>query len=259
MIHTTDDGCRLSVTVDGPPGGPSIILSNSLGTDARLWDRQVGLLSAVHRVWRYDMRGHGASDAPASDYTIARLGQDVLSIMDANAISRAHLCGISIGGVVALWVAVHAPKRVDRLVLANTAARIGNEALWKERMHVARTEGLGSLAEAAMGRWFTEPFRQHEPDLVASFRDTIVRTSVDGYLGCCAALRDADLRSVASRVRAKTLIVTGLHDIATTPADGTWLANAIAGARLVELDAAHLSNVERAEAFNDAVLAFLET
>jgi 3-oxoadipate enol-lactonase len=245
--------------VDGPLGAPSILLSNSLGTDAQLWDRQVEPFAASYRVWRYDMRGHGASEAPASDYTIARLGQDVLSIMDVNAISRAHLCGISIGGLVALWVAVHAPERVDRLVLANTAARIGNEALWNERMRVARAGGLAALAEAAIGRWFTEPFRQREPATVARFRDTIARTPIDGYLGCCAALRDADLRPLTSRVTAKTLIVTGVHDVATTPADAAWLAGAIAGAALVELDAAHLSNVEQAEAFNDAVLAFLQT
>ena len=259
MITTTDDGCRLATAVDGPAQAPSIVLSNSLGTDMRLWERQVARLSQTLRVWRYDMRGHGRSDAPAADYTIARLGRDLLSIMDANGIATAHLCGISIGGAVSLWVAAHAPERVDRLVLANTGARIGHDALWNERIQVARTAGLSTLADAAMGRWFTEPFRRREPAIVEQFHGTICRTCVDGYVGCCAALRDADLRPAAGRITAKTLVITGTHDVATTPADGRWLAEAIPGATLVELDSAHLSNVERAEAFNDTVLAFLQS
>jgi 3-oxoadipate enol-lactonase len=259
MMTTTDDGCRLATAVDGPARAPSIVLSNSLGTDMRLWDGQVGRLSQTLRVWRYDMRGHGGSEAPAADYTIARLGRDLLSIMDANAIATAHLCGISIGGAVSLWVAAHAPERVDRLVLANTGARIGHDALWNERIQIARTAGLSTLADAAMGRWFTEPFRRCEPAIVERFHGTICRTSVDGYVGCCAALRDADLRPDAKRITAKTLVITGTHDVATTTADGRWLVEAIAGATLVELDSAHLSNVERAEAFNDTVLAFLQS
>jgi 3-oxoadipate enol-lactonase len=253
----TDDGCRLSVTIDGPSSGAPLVLSNSLGTDIHLWDGQLEALSERHRVVRYDMRGHGASDAPAGDYTIERLGRDVLSVMDSQGIVRAALAGISIGGIVSLWVATHAPDRVERLVLANTAAKIGNEALWKERVRVVREDGLSQLADATMVRWFTERFRQEHPEIVARFHQTVARTNPDGYVGCCAALRDADLRPLAATVAVPTLVIVGTHDVATTAADGYWLAEAIPGARLVELDAAHLSNVECVEAFNEAVRTFL--
>ena len=255
--HTlvTDDGCRLEVFGDG--AGAPLVLSNSLGTDIRLWDPQLAELSKRRRVVRYDMRGHGASAVPPGDYTVERLGRDVLSIMDAQGIERAALAGISIGGIVSLWVATHAPERVERLVLANTAARIGNDPLWKERVRVVREDGLIQLADATMTRWFTPTFRERHPDVVAGFHRTVSQTHPDGYVGCCAALRDADLRPLAASVAVPTLVIVGTHDVATTAADGYWLADAIPGAKLIELDAAHLSNVERAEAFNDAVRTFL--
>jgi 3-oxoadipate enol-lactonase len=254
---TTDDGCGLSVVTEGIDAGPPLVLSNSLGTDHRLWDRQVAALAAAHRVCRYDMRGHGASDAPGGEYSIERLGRDVLAVMDACDIERASLAGISIGGIVSLWVACYAPDRVERLVLANTAARIGNDDLWHERIRVVRTDGMSALADATMARWFTAPFREREPGTVALFREMVSSTRVDGYVGCCAALGDADLRSLAGRVRAATLVIGGAHDVATTAADGRWLADTIPGARFVTLDSAHLSNVECAEAFTGALVEFL--
>ena len=253
-----DDGCRLSVRVDGPPSGSPLVLSNSLGTDVRLWDRQMAQLAASHRVLRYDMRGHGASDAPAGDYSLDRLGRDVLSIMDAFGIDRASLAGISIGGIVSLWVACHAPQRVDRLVLANTAARIGNGDLWHERMRVVRTGGMAALADATMTRWFTPTFREREPGTVALFRNMVAGTPPDGYIGCCAALRDADLRPLAAGVGARTLVISGAHDVATPPAAGRWLADTIPVATFVEIDSAHLSNVERAEEFNQTMVHLLD-
>jgi 3-oxoadipate enol-lactonase len=258
MTHTTADGCRLAVEVEGGPERPAIVLLNSLGTNHRLWDRQMPALTGW-RVVRTDMRGHGASDAPAAEYSIERLGRDVLSIMDALAIERAAVAGISIGGMVTLWLAIHAADRVERAVLANTAAHIGSESLWNERLRIARSEGLRPLADAAMGRWFTEAFRQREPDTVAVFHGMITSTPVDGYAGCCAALRDADLRPRASGVRRPVLVITGAHDLSTPAADGRSLADAIPGARLIELDAAHLSNVEQAAAFNDALGGFLRS
>jgi 3-oxoadipate enol-lactonase len=252
------DGCRLSVVVDGPASGPPLVLSNSLGTDLRLWDPQLARLAASRLVLRYDMRGHGASDVPAGDYSIDRLGQDVLAIMDGSGIDRASLAGISIGGIVSLWVAGHAPDRVDCLVLANTAARIGTEDLWHERVRVVRTDGMAALADATMARWFTPAFRQRQPDTVALFRGMVAGTSPDGYVGCCAALRDADLRPLAATLRAKTLVVSGAHDVATPPVAGRWLADTIPGATFVEMDSAHLSNVECADAFTEAMVRLLD-
>jgi 3-oxoadipate enol-lactonase len=257
-FHRTDDGCRLAFSVEGRADAPALVLSNSLGTDRSLWDRQIDTLADRYRVVRYDTRGHGESDVPGGDYTIDRLGRDVLSLMDATGVAGAHVCGLSIGGMTALWLGANAPERVHRLVLANTAARIGSVELWTERMQVASTEGLDQLAEGAMARWFTGAFRAAEPETVARMRATMCRTQVAGYLGCCAALRDADLRSVASRVRAKCLVVTGLHDVATPHAAGMWLAETIPVAQLLMLDAAHLSNIERAAEFNAALEHFLK-
>ena len=255
--HTTDDGCRIAYALSGPEPAPALVLSNSLGTDRGLWAAQIDAWSRLYRVLSYDTRGHGASDAPAGEYTLARLGRDVVSLMDHVGIARAHVCGVSIGGITTLWLGVHAPDRVQRLVLANTAARIGSVASWTERIELVRRAGLVALADVTMERWFTPAFRRAEPATVARMRTTLLGVPVAGYLGCCAALRDGDLQGEAARVAAPCLVVTGTHDVATPPAAGEWLAAAIHGARLVELEAAHLSNVECAPAFTTAVLDFL--
>jgi 3-oxoadipate enol-lactonase len=256
MFVTPDDGIRLHV-IEGTGDGVPLVLSNSLGTDTGLWNAQADVLAQDRAVWRYDTRGHGKSSAPAAEYSLDRLGNDLLAVIDATGADRADLCGISIGGMTALWVAVNAPHRVRRVILANTAARIGNDALWAERITAARTNGMDALADASMSRWLTEGFRARHPDVVSRLRQTFAATSVDGYVGCCAALRDADLRPVAQRVNCPALIVTGRHDPSTPPADGRWLSDQIDGARVLDLDAAHLSNVERADEFNLAVRDFL--
>ena len=256
--HTTDDGCRLAFSLAGSKTAPALVLCNSLGTDRSLWDAQLHAFAQRYRLLTYDTRGHGASDAPAGDYAIDRLGRDVLSLMDHVGMDRAHVCGVSIGGLTTLWLGVHAPDRVARLALANTAARVGSLEFWHERMRVARDEGLGVLADGTMQRWFTDRFRRAEPGIVARMRATLLDVPVTGYLGCCAALRDGDLRALASRVQAPSLVVTGTEDVATPPSAGEWLAEAIPEARLLALDAAHLSNVERAPEFTRAMLEFFE-
>jgi len=255
--HTTDDGCRLAYDVSGPATAPVLVLSNSLGTDRTLWEPQVSAFARTHHVVRYDTRGHGASDAPAGDYDLARLGRDVLSLLDGLGVARADVCGISIGGLTALWLAVHAADRVDRLVLANTAARIGSPSLWLERMQSVRADGLAALAGPTMARWFTAGFRAASPETIARLTATLTAISPTGYLGGCAALRDADLTALVPRVSSPCLVVTGRHDVATPPDAGVWLAASIPGARLVEFDAAHLSNLECAAAFTEVVSAFL--
>jgi 3-oxoadipate enol-lactonase len=177
--------------------------------------------------------------------------------MDEAGISRAHLAGVSLGGLTALWLGVYAPDRVDRLVLANTAARIGTDASWAERMRIVEAGGLAAIADVTMARWFTAAFRATAPERVARSRATLVETSPAGYLGCCAALRDADLRAAAGRVMARTLVITGADDPATPPADGAFLAEAIPGATRREFAASHLTNVECAAAFGAAMDEFL--
>ena len=256
VFVTADDRVRLQVT-PGSPGAVPLVLSNSLGTDVTLWDTQVDQFAVHHSVWRYDTRGHGQSDVPAGESTAERLGHDLLAVIDATGADQVDLCGVSIGGLTALWVAIHAPHRIRRLVLANTAARIGSSELWTERIRAARADGMRPLATAAMPRWFTDAYRLQQPAVVARFQETMAGTSVDGYASCCAVLRDADLRAMAPQVGCPTLVVTGNHDHATPPDDGRWLAGQIRGARVLPLDAAHLSNVERADEFNAAVGRFL--
>jgi 3-oxoadipate enol-lactonase len=258
-VHTTDDGCRLDYVVSGPDDAPPLVLLNSLGSDRGMWDAQAGALARRHRLLRYDTRGHGASDAPAGDYTLERLGRDLLTVMHHAGVARAHVAGVSLGGLTALWLGVHAPDRVDRLVLANTAARIGSVPMWAERKRVVEAGGLAAIADATMERWFTASFRAARPETVARRRATLEAVPVAGYLGCCAALSDADLRGDAARVRARTLVITGTHDPATPPADGAALAAAIPGAALLEFDAAHLTNVECGPVFTEALMKFLST
>jgi 3-oxoadipate enol-lactonase len=252
-----DGDCRIAYWVSGKAEGPAIVLSHALGSDHTLWDRQLAALEPHFRVIRYDTRGHGASDAPAGEYTIERLGDDVVSVLDALDIDRAHICGISLGGATAMWLGARRPDRVASLVLANTGARIGTVETWTERIGVVTTQGLGALADGILARWFTPAFHESEPGIVAAIRATLTKVDPNGYASCCAALRDADLRPLASYIKAPTLVITGNADESTPPALGFWLAGAIPGAALVPLDAAHISNIEQAEAFNRLLLSFL--
>ncbi|MEW6322546.1 MAG: 3-oxoadipate enol-lactonase [Acidobacteriota bacterium] len=257
--HITDDGVGLAYTDEGPRGAPVLILSNSLGTTRALWERPAAALATTFRVIRYDTRGHGESDVPDGDYSIARLGHDVVSLMDGLSIARAHVAGVSVGGLTALWLGIHAPERVNRLVLLNTGAVIATPEVWRERIQTARTEGLRALADRAIGRWFTEGFRAREPETFERFRAALAATPPEGYAGCCASMRDADLRPDAGRVRAQTLVIVGRHDQATPPALGEWLRDHIPGAQLLEVDAAHLSTVEAPEDVARGMAGFLET
>ena len=257
MLHVVRDGCRLSYGLDGDPGAPPLMFSNSLGTTHDLWAPQVARLSSAFRVIRYDTRGHGGSDAPKGTYTLEMLGLDALAILDAAGAPRAHVCGLSLGGLTAMWLAVHAPDRVESLILASTAARIRNALFWQERIELVKLSGIRPLAAETMGRWFTEVFRVSHPDIVARYRRMLESCPAEGYAACCAALRDADLRGEIGGIAAPTLVIAGTHDPVTPPGDAHAIRTRIRDARVTELDAAHLANVEQADKFNDRVLAFI--
>ena len=257
MSEIQADGCRLFFTVEGPPDAPALLLSNSIGTTSALWDRQAGPFARAFRVVRYDTRGHGRSSVPSGDYTMDQLGRDALAVLDAAGAARAHVCGISLGGITAMWLGVHAPDRIERLVLANTGARVGTFEMWQQRIAAIRANGMAPIAEATPSRWFTEGFRQRAPDVVATFTAMVAACPPDGYAGCAAAIRDTDLREHVRNIAAPTLVITGSADPATPPSDGAFLSERIPGARRVELEAAHLSNVEAADGFTAAVLDFL--
>ncbi|HEY0779244.1 MAG TPA: 3-oxoadipate enol-lactonase [Gemmatirosa sp.] len=258
---TLGDGCRLAYRLDGPEGAPVLLLVNSLGTALEMWTPQMAAFTAHVRVLRYDARGHGASDAPPGAYSLDRLGRDAVELLDAVGVERVHVCGLSLGGMVAQWLGVRAPERVDRLVLACTAAYLGPPAGWEQRIAMVRQEGMEALVAPVLGRWFTPAFRARAPEAVAPVHDMLLATPPDGYAGCCAALRDADLRPTTSLIACPVRLIAGVHDPVTPPERSDEIASALhgraAGAEVVRLDAAHLANVEQPDAFARAVVAFL--
>ncbi|MES2117072.1 MAG: 3-oxoadipate enol-lactonase [Pseudomonadota bacterium] len=236
---------------------PALMFSNSLGTDWRMWQPQADSLRGQFRVIRYDTRGHGQSAAPAGPYSLAQLGQDALALLDHLDIERAHFCGISMGGATAQWLGVHAPQRLRKLVIANSAARIGTEAGWRERAALARRDGLDGIADGAPGRWFTPAFAAVEPLAVAALAATLRAGSAEGYAACCEALAVADLRAQLSSIAVPTLVIAGAADPVTTVADAQAMRELIPGAELVTLEASHISNIEAAQAFSQALSRFL--
>jgi 3-oxoadipate enol-lactonase len=251
------NGARISCTVEGPPERPVLLFINSIGTTRDLWLPQVPALIGPYRLLRYDARGHGASSAPDGDYSIGQLGRDALAILDAEGVGQAHICGISLGGLTAMWLGLNVPERVSSLVLANTAARIGTVQSWTDRIALVRDRGMPAVADLAMPLWFSPGFRQRHAEIVARFRSMIEACPPAGYLGCCAALRDEDLREAISRITAPVLAIAGLTDVPTPVESLRFIHEAIAGSKMITLDAAHLSNVEQAEEFTSAVMGFL--
>ena len=257
MPFAESNGARLNYRFDGPADGPVLVLSNSLGTNLSMWDPQIPALAAQFRLLRYDTRGHGQSSVTAGPYTITQLGRDVVGLLDGLGIERAHFCGLSMGGVIGMWLGVYALERINRLVLCNTAAKIGTADMWNTRIETVRTKGLGAVAETQAQRWFTPAFIAKAPDVIAATRQMIASTSPEGYAANCGAIRDMDQRETISRIRARTLVIGGLHDPVISAADLRYLMDTIPGAKLVELDASHLSNVEAPVEFTKALLNFL--
>jgi 3-oxoadipate enol-lactonase len=258
MPFAQGQGARIHYEIEGPEDGPVLLLSNSLGTDLGMWSPQIPSLAARYRVLRYDSRGHGRSEAPEGPYTIDMLGQDAVAVLDAADVERALFCGLSKGGMVGQWLGVNAPDRVGRLVLANTAAFIGAPEVWNQRIETVRAQGMAAIVPGVIDRWFTKPFQERAPDSVARIRDMLLATDPEGYAACCAAVRDMDQRQTIGAIRVPTLVIAGRHDLATSPEQGRLIADTIPGARFLELDAAHLSNIEAEAAFTRALLEFLD-
>lgn len=250
------DGARIWYTVEGRDSAPAVLLVHSLGTTHELWNEQMPALRGTYRVIRYDTRGHGRSTAQAGEFTIQQLGRDALAVLDAVNAENAVVCGISLGGITGIWLGQNATHRVRRLVLANTAARIGTREGWSTRMREVQEEGMKKAAEAVIPRWFTEDLRRRRPDVVARFLAMASACSLESYIAACAALRDADLRRDLHRITRPTLVIAGSRDVSTTVADAVYLRDNIADAHLEVLEAAHLSNVERPEEFSSLLKQF---
>lgn len=244
--------------LDGPKDGPVVVLSGSLGTALGMWDRQIPALSERLRVLRYDQRGHGRSPVPFGPYSITDLGRDLLALLDRLGLERVALCGLSLGGMTAMWVASHAPERVERLVLCSTSAHLAPREVWLKRAAAVRAGGTGAVAEVVLERWFTPRFRHAHPQTVTQFAQMLRSTPSEGYAGCCEAIADLDLRDRLGAIRAQTLLLAGADDPATPADHAQVIQEAIPGARLLVLPrAAHLANVEQPEAFNRAVFEHL--
>ena len=251
------NGTDLHARIDGPDGAPWLVLSNSLGATLEMWEPQVAAFSREFRVLRYDTRGHGRSAVAPGPYTIEQLGSDVVGLLDTLRIARAHFCGLSMGGATGMWLAAHAAARIDRLVLCNATPWLGPPEVMAARIATIRREGMASLVDGIIQRWFTETAITRDAVTVERIRQALLQTPVGGYIGCCEALRDMDLRADLARIAAQTLVIAGTYDPAPTPAAAREWASMIPKSRFLELPAAHLSNIGAAAGFNAAILAFL--
>jgi len=237
--------------------GHVLLFSNSLGTDFSMWEPQMVELQRRFRILRYDTRGHGKSSVTPGDYTIEQLGRDVLGLLDSLGLERVHFCGLSMGGMIGMWLGIHAPNRLDRLVLSNTAARIGTKEMWNTRIATVRRDGMMPVAAAVIQRWFTPEFRAANAEKVAQAQRMLENSPLEGYAACCAAIRDMDQCEAVAQIKSPTLVIYGRSDPVTPASDAQFLTDRIRGAVKVELAAAHLSNVEQAGAFTKALSSFI--
>ncbi|WP_325435101.1 alpha/beta fold hydrolase [Pseudomonas nitroreducens] len=255
---TTRDNVRIAYRLDGADGLPLLVLSNSIGTDLHMWDGQIAALSEHFRVLRYDARGHGASSVPPGPYSLARLGEDVIELLDALGVQRAHFLGLSLGGFVGQWLALNAPQHIGRLVLANTSAWLGPREQWDVRIaEVLEADDMRGTAATFLGNWFPATWLAQERPEVEPFRATLLATNRHGLAGSFAAVQETDLRTALRDVRLPTLVIAGQFDTVTAASHSELIVGAIPGARLLRLPAVHLSNIEFPREFEGAVLEFL--
>lgn len=260
MPFATSDGARIYYRLEGAPEKPLLVLGHSLGLDHGQWEPQMSVLLRQFQVLRLDLRGHGASDAPAGDYTIAQLGRDVLATVDASGREQFAYCGLSLGGMIGQWLAANAGKRIKSLVLANTSPRMGSPELFNARQKAVLENGMSAVEEAAMERFFSPRLLASQNPTVASMRTVLRATNPVGYAGCCAAIRDMDLRPELGGIQVPVLVIGGGLDVSTPwEGHGDLLQAEIPGAKSVVLDTAHLSNIERPAAFGRALFDFLLT
>ena len=249
---------KLDHRFDGRADAPVLVLGSSLGTTGAMWDDNVEALGRRFRLLRYDTRGHGGSPAPDGPYTIDELGADVVALLDELELERVSFCGLSIGGMIGMWVASEAPDRIDRLLLCCTVPYFPPRELWDERIDTVRAEGIEPMVEPAIERWLPPEVREARPEAAEHLRAMIRATAPEGYAGCCEAIRDMDLRDRLARIEAPTLVVAGSEDPSTPAEKVRTIADAIRGASYVELEgAAHIANMARPKELERALLDHL--
>jgi len=248
-----DKDLTLNYATFGNKDNPALIFSNSLGTRYQMWQPQIDALQNDYFIICYDTRGHGQSSAPNGPYSLDQLGQDVIDLLDHLNIDKAFFCGISMGGMTGQWLAINHPKRFHHLMLCNTAAKIGNEAAWKERAKLVRAQGLDPIANTAASRWFTTSFVESNLAIVKQLSDTLAAGSPEGYASCCEALATADTREQINKITTPITVLVGEQDPVTTVSDGQYIVNQIDNAALATIDASHISNIEQPQVFNQII------
>ncbi|MCA1455388.1 3-oxoadipate enol-lactonase [Bradyrhizobium sp. BRP22] len=251
------DGCLLNVQVEGRDGGPTLMLSNSLGCTLQMWEPQMKALTQVFRVIRYDRRGHGKSQVPPGPYSIERFGRDVLAILDDLNIEKTHWCGLSMGGMVGQWLGANAPERFGKIILANTTCHYPDPTNWHNRIKAVKEGGIAAVADTAIAGWLTADFREREPQITARMKAMLLASPVDAYIACCEVLSTLDQRDLLPKITNPTLVIAGRHDMGTPVSAAEYIRSHIPGASMTILDAAHISNVEQPHAFTEAVVGFL--
>jgi 3-oxoadipate enol-lactonase len=251
---------QVNYVAEGPAGGQVVVLSGSLGSDLRMWEPQVKPLAENgFRVVRYDHRGHGDSPVPDGPYSITDIGGDLVALLDTLNVLRAHVVGLSLGGMTGMWAGSHAPERVASLVLCCTSAKLGPPENWSDRARAVREGGTGSIADAVVGRWVTPAYAQAHPEFVDLLKQMVINTSDDGYTECCGAIEQMDLTADLPNISAPTLVISGTEDQATPPEHGRRIVDGIPGARLEIVEgAAHLGNVEQSARFTQLILEHLK-
>jgi 3-oxoadipate enol-lactonase len=250
---------RLRYELDGPVTAPVIVFSNSLGTNHRMWEPQIAAFTRHFRTLRYDTRGHGESSVTPGPYSNEQLSRDVLGLLDALQLDRVYFCGLSMGGMTGMFLGAQASERLHKIVLCNTAAKIGTADTWNARIATVQNSGMKSVAAAVLERWLTPAYRAAHPAETNTVLEMLERANPEGYAACCASVRDTDERKSLGRLRVPAMVVAGKHDPAIPLADSRYLADQIPAAHYVELPAAHLSNLEAKDDFNQAVLQFLQS
>jgi 3-oxoadipate enol-lactonase len=258
--HIQANGINIAYRLDGPANAPVVVLSNSLMSSLAMWDDTLPALSDKYRVLRYDTRGHGQTQVTPGPYSIASLAQDLISLLDALNIAKAHFVGLSMGGMICQYVGANHPERVLSLGLCDTASEMPPRSLWEDRFATARKEGIAGLAEGTLKRWFVEGFAANAPDKIEIVRKMILGTSLDGYLGCASAVRDMAQTTMLLKIKAPTLILVGAQDPACTVDQATVLHRMITQSKMFIIDnAAHLANIEQPHAFNQILREFLDS
>ncbi|MEB3022612.1 MULTISPECIES: 3-oxoadipate enol-lactonase [Mycolicibacter] len=250
---------EVHAVVTGPEDGPVVLLSNSLGSTHRMWDAQIGALQERFRVVRYDTRGHGGSPVPAGPYTIDDLADDAVALLDRLGVQRAHLVGLSLGGMTAMRVAARNPERVERMAVLCTGAQLPPADAWTERAATVRANDSSSVAAAVVQRWFTAEYLAAHPDVRSESEAMVAATPAEGYAGCCEVIAAMDLRADLASITAPTLAIAGADDPATPPAKLDEIAAGVKDGRLLVVPhAAHLANAEQPGIVTRALIEHLE-